>query len=63
MNDEQVRKIVDEALAAQQKLFTQQVQQSTMFNRNIKVEQLKAKFKNHYLAIQLSFVMYSNVPP
>ena len=23
---------------------------------------LKAKFKNHYLAIQLSFVMYSNVP-
>ena len=46
MNDEQVRKIVDEALAAQQKMFIQQVQQSTMFNRTIKVEQMKAKFKN-----------------
>ena len=46
MNDEQVRKIVNEALAAQQKLFTQQIQQSTMFNRNIKIEQLKAEFKN-----------------
>ena len=38
MNDEQVRKIVNEALAEQQKLFTQQVQQSTMFNWNIKVK-------------------------
>ena len=46
MNDEQIRKIVNEALAAQQKLFTQQIQQSTMFNRNIKIEQLKAEFKN-----------------
>ena len=46
MNDKQVRKIVNEALAAQQKLFTQQIQQSTMFNRNIKIEQLKAEFKN-----------------
>ena len=46
MNDEQVRKIVDEALAAQQKMFIQQVQQSTMFNRTIKVEQMKSKFKN-----------------
>ena len=33
-------------MIAQQKLFTQQIQQSTMFNRNIKIEQLKAEFKN-----------------
>ena len=49
MNDEQVRKIVNEALAAQQKLFTQQIQQSTMFNRNIKIEQLKPNSKTRLI--------------
>ena len=46
MNEAQVKAIVDQALAEQQKKLTQQFQQSTYFNRNIKVEQLKASFKN-----------------
>ena len=46
MNAEEVQKIVDKALADQQKRVIQQLQQSTLFNRNIKIEQLKASFKN-----------------
>ena len=50
MNAEEVQQVVakavDKALADQQKRVVQQLQQSTMFNRNIKIEQLKASFKN-----------------
>ena len=46
MDEAAVKAIVDQALAEQQKILTKQFQQSTSFNRNIKVEQLKASFKN-----------------
>lgn len=46
MDEAAVKAIVDQALAEQQKKLTLQFQQSTYFNRTIKIEQLKASFKN-----------------
>ena len=46
MDPEEVQEMVDKALAEQQRKYAQQFKQSTLFSRNIKVDQMKATFKN-----------------